>query len=110
MNRKKKQTREKNFLLLMGISLSLVIFYSGSASATVENNLIQPLSFKSIVNSNSPINVDGIAFVCGNSSKNTADTKTSTITDAKTTKAKSGKKTVTVQKNSTSRRRAIIDD
>jgi len=112
MNRKKKQTVKKTFLLMMGISLSLAFLYLGAEAATADNNLCQPLSFSSIVNPHSLINIDGIALVCGTSSKSTTDTKTTTTptTDTKTTKVKSGKKTVTDQKNSTSRRRAIIDD
>ena len=40
----------------------------------------------------------------------TTDKKTDKTTDPKDTKVKSGKKTVTDQKNSTSQRGAIIDD
>lgn len=110
MNREKKQPRKKNFMLLMGISLSLTFLCSGIEAVTVDNNFIHPLSFNSIVNPQSLFNIDGIAFMCGTSSKSTTDTKTSTTTDAKFTKVKSGKKTVSEQKNSTSHRSAIIDD
>ena len=112
MNRKEKQTQKKNFMLLVGISLSLAFLCSGIEAAPVENNFIQPLSFNSVLNSHNLINVDGIAFMCGNSSKSTTDTKTTTTptTEIKTPKPKSGKKTVTDQKNSTSSRGAIIDD
>ncbi len=114
MNQKKKQTHKKNFLLSMGISFSLVFLCSGIEAAPIDNNLIQPLSFNSIVNSHSLINVDGIAFMCGNSSKSTTntnkDTSTTPTTDSKTKKEKDGKKIVTDQKNSTSHRRVIIDD
>lgn len=110
MNRKKKQTIKKTFLLMMGISFSLVFLYSGAEAATADNNLFQPLSFSSIVSPHSLINIDGIAFMCGTPSKNTTDKKTSTTTDTKDTKVKSGKKTLKDQKNSTSRRRANIDD
>jgi len=110
MNRKKKQTVKKPFLLLMGISLSLVFLYSGAEAATADNNLYQPLSFSSIVNPNSLINIDGIAFMCGTPSKSTTDKKTDSTTVTKDTKTKSGKKTLKDQKNSTSRRGANIDD
>ena len=97
---------------MMGISLSLAFFYSGAEAATADNSLYQPLSFSSIVNPHSLIDIDGIAFMCGTPSKNTTDKKTSTDTTTvnKDTKVKSGKKTLKDQKNSTSRRRANIDD
>jgi len=107
MNRKKKRTGKKDFLMLMGMSLSLLFLCSGAETAAVDDNFCQPLSFSSIVNPYNLINIDGIAFMCGTSSKNIKDTKPSTTTD---TKVKTGKKTVIDQKNSTSRRSAIIDD
>ena len=110
MNRKKRQTGKTTFLFLMGISFSLAFFCSGAEAAAADNNFCQPLSFYSIVNSNSLINIDGIVFMCGTSSKSTTDKKTDKTTDPKDTKVKSGKKTVTDQKNSTSQRGAIIDD
>jgi len=114
MNRKKKQIGKKNLLFLMGVSLSLVFLCSGAEAATVDENICFPLAFTSFVNPHSLINIDGIALMCGASSENTTDTKTSTKTDNedkdKDTKVKSGKKTVKDQKNSTSRRSAIIDD
>jgi len=113
MNRKKKQTGRKTFVFLMGISLSLTFLISGAEAAPIDNDLIQPLSFNSIVNSHSLINVDGIAFMCGKSKPTTKpDTtdKTTTTTDSKTKKEKDGNKIVTDQKNSTSRRGAKIKD
>ncbi len=106
MNRKKKQIKNPPFFLLMGISLSLVFLFSGAEAAAADNNLYQPLSFSSIVNPHSLIDIDGIAFMCGTSLKSTTDKKT----DTKDTKVKSGKKLLTDQKNSTSRRRVNIDD
>lgn len=110
MNRKKKQTVKKTFLLMMGVSLSLAFLYSGAEAATADNNLYQPLSFSSIVNPHSLINIDGIAFMCGTSPNSTTDQKTDSTTVTKDTKIKSGKKTLKDQKNSTSRRSANIDD
>ncbi|MFC2167966.1 hypothetical protein ACFLRW_03200 [Acidobacteriota bacterium] len=110
MNRRKNLILKKKFMLLIGISLSLVFLCSGFEAATVDSHSNQPLSFNSIMNPNSLVNIDGIAFMCGTSPKSTEDTKTSTAADIKTSKLKSGKKTVTDQKNSTSRRGAIIDD
>lgn len=110
MNRKKKQTIKKPFLLMMGISFSLVFLYSGAEAATADNNLCQPLFFSSIVNPHSLINIDGIAFMYGTSLKSPTDKKTDSTTVTKDTKVKSGKKTLKDQKNSTSRRRANIDD
>lgn len=112
MNRKKKQIKKTPFFLLMGISVSLVFLFSGAEAAAADNNLYQPLSFSSIVNPHSLIDIDGIAFMCGTSSKTTTDKKTSkdTTTDTKDTKTKSGKKALTDQKNSTSQRRIKIDD
>ena len=113
MNRKKKQTMKKTFLLMMGISLSLAFFYSGAEAATADNSLYPPLSFSSIVNPHSLIDIDGIAFMCGKpkptTSPDTTD-KTTTTTDKKKTKDKSRKKTISNQKNSTSRRGAKIRD
>lgn len=108
MNRKKKQIVKTPFFLLMGISLSLVFLFSGAEAATADNNLYQPLSFSSIVNPHSLIDIDGIAFMCGTSN----DTKTSkdTTKDTKDTKVKSGKKVLTDQRNSTSHRRVKTDD
>ncbi len=109
MNRKKKQTRKTPFFLLMGISLSLMFLFSGAEAAPADNNLYQPLSFSSIINPHSLIDVDGMAFMLGTSTKTTTDKKTST--DTKTdTKTKSGKKLLSDQKNSTARRRVNIDD
>ncbi len=110
MNRKRKQTVKNPFLLLMGISLSLAFLYSGTEAATADNNIYQPLFFSSIVNPHSLINIDGIAFMYGTSSKSPTDKKTDSTTDTKDTKVKSGKKTLKDQKNSTSRRGANIDD
>ena len=109
MIRKKKQThaRKKNFMVLMGISLSLAFLCSGIEASTADNNLIQPLSFNSIVNPHSLIDIDGIAVMCGNTSKGKPGKKTTT--DTTKTKVKSDKKTVSDQKNSTSRRKPIID-
>lgn len=109
MNRKKKQIKKTPFFLLMGISLSLVFLFSGAEAAAADNNLYQPLSFSSIVNPHSLIDIDGIAFMCGTSTKTTTDKKTSKDTTIDT-KVKSGKKLLTDQKNSTSRRRVNIDD
>lgn len=112
MNRKKKQIKKTPFFLLMGISVSLVFLFSGAEAAAADNNIYQPLSFSSIVNPHSLIDIDGIAFMCGTSLKITTDKNTSTDkkTDTKDTKVKSGKKLLTDQKNSTSRRRVNIDD
>ncbi len=110
MNRKKKQTGKKNLLLLMGISLSLLFLCSGAEAATADDNFCQPLLFSSILNPHSLINIDGIALMCGTTAKSIKDTKPGTTTDTIDTKVKSGKKTVIDQKNSTSRRSAIIDD
>ena len=112
MNRKKKQTVKIPFFLLMGISLSLMFLFSGAEAATADNNFYQPLSFRSIVNPHSLIDIDGIAFMCGTLTKSTTDKKTSTdtTTDTKDTKVKSGKRALTDQKNSTSQRRIKIDD
>ncbi len=105
-----KKTVKKTFLLMIGISLSMAFLYSGAEAATADNNLSQPLSFSSIVNPYSLINIDGIAFMLGTSSPSTTDKKTDSTTVTKDTKVKSGKKTLKDQKNSTSRRRANIDD
>ena len=113
MKRKKKLTQKKNFMLLIGISLSVAVLCSGMEAVAVGDNLVQPLLFNSIVNPHSLINVDGIAFMCGNSKtttdKKTITTPTTPTTETTPTKVKSGKKTVSDQKNSTSRRGAIID-
>ncbi len=112
MNRKKKRTGKTNVLLLLGISFSLVCLNCGAEAATTKDNLYQPLSFSSIVNPNSLVHIEGLAYMCGNSVKGKTDTKTSTSAKngAKDTKVKSGKKTVSDHKNSTSHRRAIIVD
>ncbi len=111
MNRNKKQTGRKSFLLMIGILLSIAFLFSGVEAAKVGNHLNQPLSFNSIGNFHSLINVDGIVFMFVNSPKpKPSTTPTTTTTDKKKTTTKSGKKDVKDQKNSTSRRRAIIDD
>ncbi len=104
MNRKKKQTRKTHFFLIMGISLSVMFLFSGAEAAPADYDLYQPQSFSSIINPHSLIDIDGMAFMLGTSTKNTTDKKTST--DKKTdTKDKSGKKILSDQKNSTSSKR-----
>jgi len=69
MNRKKKRTGKTNVLLLLGISFSLVCLNCGAEAATTKDNLYQPLSFSSIVNPNSLVHIEGLAYMCGNSVK-----------------------------------------
>jgi len=110
MSRKKKQIVKKPFFLMIGISLSLAFLFSGVETASADNGLFQSLSFSSSVNPHSLININSIAFICATSPKSTTDTKPKTTTDPKDTKVKSDKKILSDQKNSTSRRKANIDD
>lgn len=110
MIRNIKLTETKYFLLLMGVSLSLVFLYPGIEAAVNDNNQCQSLVFSSIVNPDSLINIDRIAFANGTSIKNTEDTASRQTTQPVAPVLKSGKKTITGQKNSTSLRGAIIDD
>ncbi len=97
---------------MVGISLSLVFLFSGAEAAPADNSLCQPLFFSSNLNPHTLIDINSIAFICAASSKSTTDknTKTTTTTDTKDTKVKSDKKILSDQKNSTSRRKANIDD
>lgn len=112
---KRTRTQRKNYMLLVGVSLSLAVLCSGMEGATINSHYGQPISFNSIVYSHSLVDVDGIAFMLGNAKNDKTNTDTSTTTDTTTTtttttKKKGGKKIFSDQKNSTSRRRAIIDD
>ena len=95
---------------MMGISLSLMFLLSGAETATADDNFYQPLSFHSTVNPISPIHSDGMAFIFGTSTESIKDTQPRTTTDMTDTQVTFEKKTGINQKNSTSRRSAIVDD
>lgn len=110
MTPKRNPSRNKLIVSFMGIFLFLFLLASNAGASRVDNRVDRPLSFSPIMNFHNLLNIDTMVYTCAASSTNASDKKTTPSSDTKDTKLKSGKKTVTDQKNSTSRRGANIKD